>query len=124
MDAGLLQTSRLDGWGLATTLEGRERYRRWLVDAHKAAYVPLCLSGGEDFLTSQPAVVVPTYRDLMDQEGEKGDEGEDTFVDAEEGCSPQALRQRPGLKRWKAESTRFFRNSRQKGAVFNRYLES
>lgn len=44
-DAALLQTSLLDGWdtsnGDATnTVEGREEFRRFLVDAHKAAYVP------------------------------------------------------------------------------------
>ena len=44
-DAALLQTSLLDGWDTSdntatNTVEGREEFRRFLVDAHKAAYVP------------------------------------------------------------------------------------
>ena len=40
-DAGLLQTSLLDGWDntVPTTIEAREEFRRFLVDAHKAAYI-------------------------------------------------------------------------------------
>jgi len=48
-DAGLWQTSKLDGWDNNETMKDREKYRRWLVDCHKASYVPICLSGGEDF---------------------------------------------------------------------------
>jgi Calcium-dependent channel, 7TM region, putative phosphate/Late exocytosis, associated with Golgi transport len=42
-DAGLLQTSLLDGWDTAAeySMEKREEFRRFLVDAHKAAYVSL-----------------------------------------------------------------------------------
>ena len=58
-DAGLYQTSNLDGLTNNRTIQEREKYRRWLVDCHKASYVPICLSGGEDFLTSHPAAVVP-----------------------------------------------------------------
>lgn len=58
-DAALWQTSNLDGLAKHGSTEDREKYRRWLVDCHKASYVPICLSGGEDFLTIQPAVVVP-----------------------------------------------------------------
>jgi hypothetical protein len=40
-DAALLQTSLLDGWDTATeyTIQQREEFRQFLVDAHKAAYV-------------------------------------------------------------------------------------
>lgn len=40
-DAALLQTSLLDGWDNLHeyTVEAREEYRQFLVDAHKAAYV-------------------------------------------------------------------------------------
>jgi hypothetical protein len=40
-DAGLLQTSLLDGWDTSAeySMEKREEFRRFLVDAHKAAYV-------------------------------------------------------------------------------------
>jgi hypothetical protein len=43
-DAALLQTSLLDGWDTAAeySAEKREEYRRFLVDAHKAAYVSFC----------------------------------------------------------------------------------
>ncbi|OEU11678.1 hypothetical protein FRACYDRAFT_270653 [Fragilariopsis cylindrus CCMP1102] len=68
-DAGLWQTSMLDGLSGKETIADREKYRRWLVDCHKASYVPICLSGGEDFLTSQPAVVVPLERDIEEESG-------------------------------------------------------
>lgn len=40
-DAALLQTSLLDGWdtGADYSIEKREEFRQFLVDAHKAAYV-------------------------------------------------------------------------------------
>lgn len=40
-DAALLQTSLLDGWDTSTeySIENREEFRQFLVDAHKAAYV-------------------------------------------------------------------------------------
>jgi len=57
-DAGLWQTSKLDGLVNLGTIHEREKYRRWLVDCHKASYVPICLSGGDDFLTTQPAIAV------------------------------------------------------------------
>jgi hypothetical protein len=34
-----------------------------LVDCHKASYVPICLAGVDNFLTAEPAVVVPTSND-------------------------------------------------------------
>lgn len=61
-DAGLLQTSQLDNWDFSvkTTEEAREQYRKFLVDAHKAAYVPICIAGGKSTsLTAEPAVVIP-----------------------------------------------------------------
>lgn len=40
--------------------QAREEFRRWLVDCHKASYLPTCLSGGErNLLTAEPAMVVP-----------------------------------------------------------------
>lgn len=66
-DAALLQTSLLDGWDLTeeTSMGQREEFRRFLVDAHKAAYVPVCVAGTDtdDYLTAEPAVVVPDERD-------------------------------------------------------------
>lgn len=61
-DAALLQTSELDGWDTRdeTSMEEREQFRKWLVDCHKASYVPVCvLTTGDDIeATAEPAVVV------------------------------------------------------------------
>lgn len=65
-DAALLQTSFLDGWEIneATSMEKREEYRKFLVDAHKAAYVPVCIAGSTThILTAEPAVTVPCEND-------------------------------------------------------------
>jgi hypothetical protein len=65
-DASLLQTAALDGWDPAAelTMQDREEFRKFLVDSHKAAYVPVCIAGDDtDVLTAEPAVVVPTERD-------------------------------------------------------------
>lgn len=122
-DAGLLQSSQLDGWGGGKTIEWREKYRRWLVDCHKASFVPLCLSGGEEFLTCQPAVAVPTYRDMAEEadEEEESEDGGDTFEIMSGTLSPSPRR---SLQQWKQESTRIMQTTAQKGAVFNRYLDS
>ena len=65
VNPGLLQTSKLDGWDStkATSVQNREEFRKWLVDCHKASFVPICLAGSDNFLTAEPAVVVPTDRD-------------------------------------------------------------
>lgn len=67
-DAGLLQTSLLDGWDntAPTSVESREEFRQFLVDAHKAAYIPVCIAGGAaNILTAEPAVVMPSENDDM-----------------------------------------------------------
>ena len=67
-DAALLQTSLLDGWDNAehATMEKREEFRRFLVDAHKAAYIPVCIAGDDEYgLTAEPAVVVPLETDVQ-----------------------------------------------------------
>lgn len=67
-DAALLQTSQLDGWdsNVSTSPEKREEYRKFLVDAHKAAYVPICIAGGATAaLTAEPALVVPHPNDVL-----------------------------------------------------------
>ncbi len=69
MDAALLQTSQLDGWDNSqpTSKETREEYRKFLVDAHRAAYVPICLAGDQARgLTNEPAVVVPHPNDILE----------------------------------------------------------
>ena len=66
-DTALLQTSNLDGWNTtdATSVDKREKFRRFLVDSHKAAYVPVCVAGGAvtRVLTAEPAAVVPCLSD-------------------------------------------------------------
>jgi len=75
-DAALLQTSLLDGWdnSLDYTVGKREEFRQFLVDAHKAAYVPICLAGTDtdEFLTAEPAVVVEDDEldDFWEEEGD------------------------------------------------------
>ena len=67
-DAGLLQTSLLDMWDTSHTAspKKREEFRRFLVDTHKAAYIPVCISGtANNILTTEPAVVVPLESDLL-----------------------------------------------------------
>jgi len=61
-NTALLRTSLLDGSESLDdmTMKRREEHRRFLVDAHKAAYVPVCIAGTEtaNFMTSEPAQVV------------------------------------------------------------------
>lgn len=61
LDAALLQTGRLqhnENSLHTATWTQREEYRRWLVDCHKASYVPTCLSGCKDNLvTVEPCCV-------------------------------------------------------------------
>ena len=67
-DAGLLQTSLLDGWdnAIPTSIEKREEFRKFLVDSHRAAYIPICIAGGATkILTAEPAVVLPSDNDDM-----------------------------------------------------------
>ena len=64
-DAGLVQTSLLDGWDASksNSAADREDFRKWLVDCHKASYIPICLAGMDSFLTAEPAVVIPTEKE-------------------------------------------------------------
>jgi len=67
-DASLFHTSELDGLEPheRTSRDIRESFRRFLVDAHKAAYVPVCLARssqqesdkGSIVLTSEPSCVI------------------------------------------------------------------
>jgi hypothetical protein len=66
-DAGLLQTSTLDlNDPLAATYrKKRRKFLDFLVDAHKAAYVPVCLAGDTvSALTSTPAEVESLEYDM------------------------------------------------------------
>jgi len=63
-DAALLQSCRMysgtdDPTAKTRSWLQREEYRRWLVDCHKASYLPTCLSGAEtNLLTTEPAMVL------------------------------------------------------------------
>merc|ERR1712151_487659 len=62
-DIALLQASYLDLWDTSapTTKEEREEFLKFLVDCHKAAYIPVCISGSETaILTTEPASVIMT----------------------------------------------------------------
>ena len=66
-DVALLQTSLLDGWDTneESNTAKREEFRQFLVDCHKAAYVPVCIASEEaTVITSEPAVVVPLETDV------------------------------------------------------------
>ena len=69
-DTALLQTSRLDGGQESFSESQREEFRRWLVDCHKASYVPTCLLGSKDnLLTVEPAVVIPSAGEVLSPSG-------------------------------------------------------
>lgn len=67
-DAGLVQMSMLDGWDVQepTSMKKREDFRRFLVDAHKASYVPVCIAGSDEIMTAEPAVVIQHDNDEGD----------------------------------------------------------
>ena len=67
-DAGLVQMSMLDGWDNQepTSQKKREEFRRFLVDAHKASYVPVCIAGSKEVMTAEPAVVIHSDNDEGD----------------------------------------------------------
>mmetsp|Transcript_10248 Transcript_10248/g.24562 ORF Transcript_10248/g.24562 Transcript_10248/m.24562 type:complete len:475 (+) Transcript_10248:98-1522(+) len=84
-DAALLQTSLLDGWDNEddATDEDREEFRKFLVDCHKAAYVPVCIASGDarTLITAEPAVVIPMEGDPTDDEAisQNLDDSTDSF---------------------------------------------
>lgn len=66
-DGGLVQAGRMhygrrrSSRSISSEME-REEFRRWLVDCHKASYVPTCLSGGHaNFVTIEPATTTDVY---------------------------------------------------------------
>jgi hypothetical protein len=81
-DVALLQTSLLDGWDTneESCAPKREEFRQFLVDCHKAAYVPVCIASDiGTTITSEPAVVIPLETDndgeYDDMSGQGGDSG-------------------------------------------------
>ena len=41
---------------------------KWLVDCHKASFVPICLAGSDNFITAVPARVEPIEEDQDDDQ--------------------------------------------------------
>jgi len=72
-NTALLRTPLLDGWDSLDnmSMDRREEHRRFLIDAHKAAYIPVCIAGSESaaILTDTPATVVPHS---IDSESDRG----------------------------------------------------
>jgi hypothetical protein len=79
-DASLRHTGRINRANQAKeedkdSWQEREEFRRWLVDCHKASYLPTCLSGGtKNLLTAEPTMVVP----ILKQSDESGPASIDT----------------------------------------------
>lgn len=122
-DAALLQTSELDGWKVNEEMSfvERERYRKWVVDCHKASYVPVCVNAEDDYLTSEPAVVIPTAKEI-DNPFENG--MVDNYErDASSSSSPKTTgRQRTST----VDSYNSFRSRNgllQRGATFRRVTD-
>jgi len=123
-DAALLQTSELDGWNVQeeTSMTERERYRKWVVDCHKASYVPVCVNAEDNFLTSEPAVVIPTERDQdIDPFHPRPPVNSHDSPDQSSGSSPLTCgRQRTST----LDSHNSKSNRSQRGALFRRVMGS
>ena len=66
IDTSLLQTASLDMCNSSknASLQERQSFRNFLVDAHKAAYIPVCIAGSAtSMLTAEPAVAISTDLD-------------------------------------------------------------
>lgn len=102
-DTALLQTSMLDGWDIQqpTSMKKREDFRKFLVDSHKAAYVPVCIAGRDDVMTAEPAVVIshdndeghPSTFELRDglQDASARSDGSSQYGVAMRRVTPKAL---------------------------------
>ncbi len=123
-DAALLQTSELDGWkvGQEMSFVERERYRKWVVDCHKASYVPVCVNAEDDYLTSEPSVVIPTPEEMDNQLPFMDGMGSNESRDHSSHSSPKT----GGRARTSTvDSMNSFlswsqRNKSQRGAIFRR----
>lgn len=94
---GLTRFFRQDGWDTneASSQEKREEFRRFLVDCHKAAYVPVCIAGDETTtITAEPALVVPNE---MDEDLETVYEGFPTHEGPEEPFEPTEASSHQGV---------------------------
>ena len=125
-DAALLQTSELDGWKVGEEMPymERERYRRWVVDCHKASYVPVCVNAEDDYLTSEPAVVIPTQQE-MEMDNQSTTNGMDLHDSRDQSSS--SAQQFNRARTSTIDSFNSFvsqRNQSQRGAIFRRVANS
>ena len=122
-DAALLQTSELDGWKVGEEMSSleRERYRKWIVDCHKASYVPVCVNAEDDYLTSEPAVVIPTQKEV-DMQSFLNGMGSIESRDQSSNSSPKTSgRQRTStVDSYNSFLSISHRNQTQRGAIFRR----
>lgn len=121
-DAGLVQTSQLDGWDLnrSTSAADREEFRKWLVDCHKASYIPICLAGLDSFLTVEPAVVIPNERDSTPVVGSMPSKAEYVRRRNRTVSQDSAFTQRSRLDTMDSAVASVNSSSSQKGALFRR----
>ena len=90
-----------------TPIEKREEFRQFLVDAHKAAYIPICIAGGAtNVLTAEPALVMPHANEVMDTELLPGRDAEQQYDDQFNFQSDQeyAPTTQNGASLWRTES--------------------
>ena len=89
-NTSLLRTNLLDGLDSLNdmSMQRREEHRRFLVDTHKAAYIPVCIAGSESaaMLTATPARVIPHSIDSDSQMNSMLKKG----LDSSEGTRPLA----------------------------------
>ena len=121
-DAALLQTSELDGWKVGKEMPflERERYRKWVVDCHKASYVPVCVNAEDDYLTSEPAVVIPTPKEMdLDPFGAFGT-GTGSNDQSSSSSPKTSGRQRTSTVDSYNSFHSYSRRASQRGAIFRR----
>lgn len=127
-DAALLQTSELDGWKVDDEMPymERERYRKWIVDCHKASYVPVCVIAEDDYLTSEPAVVLPTQKEMDNESGANGADSYESRDQSSHSSMKLSGRQRTStidsLNSYTSISQKNVQS--QRGAIFRRVTGS
>lgn len=129
-DAALVQTSLLDGWDVGPegehwSFKRREQFRRFLVDAHKASYVPVCIAAVNtlNIITAEPAVAQPVTPEEIAEEVEMLSHAEEKFAGSPSNSlddgSHMTPEESPGNKRGHLQDRR-----KQFGALNRRHLVS
>ena len=81
----------------------RAEFLQFLVDSHKAAYVPVCIRSSSDegtSTTSEPAVVVALEADIDEESGEISTQGDSVSIQQNSShtslCHPHQHNKQPG----------------------------